>query len=54
MAVGEANVVWAAAASRVAGSPATAEQVALARAQSASVADADDRAILESDLASLA
>ncbi|HJY55725.1 MAG TPA: hypothetical protein VJ418_05025 [Streptosporangiaceae bacterium] len=32
----------------------TAEHVALARAQSASIADADDRAILDSDLASLA
>ncbi len=32
----------------------TAEHVALARAQSASIADADDRAILDNDLASLA
>ena len=31
----------------------TAEHMALARAQSAGIADADDRAILESDLASL-
>jgi hypothetical protein len=32
----------------------TAEHVALARAQSASIADPDDRAILDSDLAGLA
>jgi hypothetical protein len=32
----------------------TAEHVALSREQSASIADADDRAILDSDLASLA